>query len=358
VATPLLVSGRLSALDADAPPSPESILAAAGDQRFHLRDDGRDGDRVAGDGIYSGSWTPERVGSVALAFTETDGTALRAPDTQVNIIGWVMLRGPDRLAIGTLRSNGSGEATLDLSASDIHGEATVVLDAELAAGGLRLEVETAPGEWRALDADSAVPVTLSAARTRWSIRLLASRCPPKLNTEQAGLLRLRAPGADAPEQSLAVALIAATAPLPWIVCLWPYLLAGTLAILAVIIAWGILSPARFPRTLGIVLSPEEDLDEGFFQLIRARKGTGSGFYRDARACIGSDFRIGGRQAGVVFCLIAGRPRPRIRCLGGQVILRRTAEDEWEPIGSAEQFITMGTLYRNESATLFFTLRNA
>lgn len=355
---PLLIKGRLSAIDDNAPPAPEMILADAGDQRLRLRDDGRDGDRMADDGVYSASWTPVHVGPVALAFSEQDGTPLRTADTQVDIIGWVRLRGPDRLELGTLESNGSGESALDLSASDIHGELVLSVGAELAAGGLRLEIEAAPGQWRPLSADTASTITLSPHQTQWSIRLIAARCPPRLDTEQAGLLRLHAGGTDASGHSLVVALMASTKPLPWLVCIWPYLLAGALTILALIIAWGIISPARFPRTLGIVLSPEEDLDEGFFQLIRARKGTGSGFYRDARACIGSDFRIGGRKAGALFCLIAGRPRPRIQCLGGQSILRRTAEDEWEPIGGAEQFVSMGTLYRNESATLFFTLRNA
>ena len=358
VDTPLLINGRLSAIDGNAPPAPEMLLADAGDQRLRLRDDGRDGDHIADDGVYSATWTPAHVGSVALAFSELDGTPLQTADTRVDIISWVTLRGPDRLELGTLESNGSSASALDLSASEIHGELALSVGAELAASGLRLEIEAVPGQWHQLSADATSTITLSPQHTRWPIRLVAARCPPRLGTEQAGLLRLHAGGADASGQGLAVALMATTKPLPWLVCLWPYLLAGALSIVALIIAWGIISPARFPRTLGLVLSPEEDLDEGFFQLIRARKGTGSGFYRDARACISSDFRIGGRKAGALFCLIAGRPRPRIHCLAGQTILRRTAEDDWEPIGSAEEFISMGTLYRNESATLFFTLRNA
>jgi len=146
--------------------------------------------------------------------------------------------------------------------------------------------------------------------------------------------------------------------LAWFVCLLPFLILAALLLLAAFVVWGFVSPARFPRTLGVVLSPEEDLNEGFLQLVRARKGTGSGFYRDARCFITADFRLSGKRNGALVGLVAGRPRPRFKLLDGQPILRRNPEGAWEPLGETDSLVQFGELYRNEAATLYFELRNA
>ena len=143
----------------------------------------------------------------------------------------------------------------------------------------------------------------------------------------------------------------------WMLCLLPFLVAAAVLLLTAFIAWGFISPARFPRNLGLYLSPAEDLDEGFLQIICARKGTGSGFYRDARAYIGADFRLSGNRGGALACLIAGRPRPRLKPLPGQPLQRRTPEDDWEPLTETPALIPFGVLHRNEAGSLYFELRN-
>ncbi|MCB2264243.1 MAG: hypothetical protein LGR52_15085 [Candidatus Thiosymbion ectosymbiont of Robbea hypermnestra] len=350
---PLSITATLEQPGDQTSPVPGLILARAEGIEIGLRDDGEDGDATAGDRIYSGSWTPRKTGRVRFQFSGQDEARVETASAEVEVVGWADLRGPARIDFGSLASHEHSDRVLDLSASRIHGMAELALSTELAADGLVLELED-NGKFRPLPLDRPLSLVLNQDRRRWPLRLRALRCPPELNDQPIGELRVRSG-----DKTLTVTLGATTTePLAWYICLWPYLLAVALFLLAAFVVWGFVSPARFPRTLGVVLSPEEDLDEGFFQLVRAAKGTGSGFYRNARAYIGADFRISGRREGAFVCLIADHGRLRIRVMPGQSILRRNPEDKWEPLTETDTLMHFGELYRNETGSLYFELRNA
>ncbi len=287
--TPLLMSVSLVQIGRYAPPVPESVLARFDGGEVGLRDDGSNGDETAGDHIYSGLWTPRQIGPVSFDFIGRGEALLEAPIAEIEVVGWVELQGPERIDFGALASREHSDAVLDLSASELHGSAELELTAVLEAGGLELALES-DGELRSLSPDHPLRVVLNEDRQHWSLRLRAPRCPPESSDRRIGELHIQGGG-----KTITVALEAATKPLPWYICLWPFLLAAALALLLAFVIWGFISPARFPRTLGIMLSPEEDLDEGFFLLVRSGKGTGSGFYRNARAYISTDFRISGKR---------------------------------------------------------------
>lgn len=353
---PLLVSGTIEPADTQGPP-PTSITATAGELVLHLRDDGGDGDLAAGDGLYSARWTPTHSGAVRFTFAGQGGGAVEATQAAVTVVDWALLKGPDLLDFGVLGSRTEGQAVLDLSASSVHGEVPLVLTAQGVVPGLTLELADGSRR-RRLTAGESVDLMLGGTTNRWRLYLTAPRCPPTIDGGETGSVQVRTRSGEGPDQRLALRVRVATQPLPWFICLLPFLILGALLLLAAFIVWGFVSPARFPRTLGVVLSPEEDMNEGFFQLVRARKGTGSGFYRDARCFITPDFRLSGRRNGALVGLVAGRPRPRLKLLDGQAILRCNPTADWVPLGETETLVQFGELYRNEAATLYFEFRNA
>jgi len=352
---PLLVAGSLEPIGAPGWDLPAAIAATSGDLMLLLRDDGQGGDRAAGDRIYSSDWTPSRSGILHLDFAGQGGAPLASAAATLAIVDWVELKGPAALDFGLLGSNQHGVVDLDLGASAVHGEAELELSVDLH-DGLALTFEGEGGA-RPLAAGQPLKVRLADGTSRWPLRMSVPRCLPRLVSPVAGTLQIRVLSAAGAGQQLSIPIRVATAPLPWLRCLLPALIAAAALLLAAFLVWGFVSPARFPRRLGVILSPEEDLNEGFFQLIRSRKGTGSGFYRDARAYLSTDFRLSGSRVGALVCLIAGSPRPRLKPLAGQPILRRKPDGGWEPMGDVEGLIQFGVLYRGEAGTLYFEFRN-
>lgn len=351
---PLLLGGQLHPLpDAPAGAAPPAVLIARLDDgtRLELRDDG------TGDGRYSAHWTPNSSGPRTLAFSGQGGAPMVPASGRIEVIDWAELAGPARLDFGPIASREQRGVALDLGPSRIHGPLELIIRLTGSDGRLPLALSTATASIPLLpDVPVRLPVgsdDLHRALAHWALTLTAPRCPPA-SANLGGLIIET--GADGPDQRLVIALAAQPQPRPWFICLLPLLLGLLLLALLLAIAWGFISPARFPRNLGVVLSPEEDLDEGFFQLLRARRGTGAGFYRDARACIGADFRIGGRRQGAVACLIAGRPRPRLRVLPGQVLERRDLAGDWQPLDSGEQPLRLGETYRTASGNLYLEFR--
>jgi hypothetical protein len=140
-------------------------------------------------------------------------------------------------------------------------------------------------------------------------------------------------------------------------CWGPHLAgAGGLLLLGFMI-YGFVTPSRFTPRVGLMISPEEDTQEGFFHSIRAQRGTRSGFFRDARIYLARDYRFTPRAAGAVARLRADRQQVRLKPMEGNSLWRRTADDGWEPLPPDESFMRLGTLYRDELSTLFFELRN-
>lgn len=359
---PLLVAARLLPAGPAAPhgEAPPTAVQVRGDGvEVRLNDAGADGDEAAGDGLYSAIWTPPGSGELALQMTGDGGAPTLPATVALGIDDWAALRGPARLDLGELTSGARPRVGLGLGGSDVRGAVAVEVSLSGVDDRLPVALVTAPdAKPLRLRAGAPVRVPLSGPPTDWALTVRVPRCPPRL-VDGGGPATLRiATGQSGPEQELLITLALQTRPLPWWLCLLPWLLAALAVLAAIVIAWGFIGPARFPRTLGVVLSPEEDLEEGFFQLLRARQGTGASFYRDARACIGADFRVSGPRAGAVACLIAGRPRPRLKALSGQVLERRDADGDWTPLGPGETLAMTGVLYRTESGSLYFELRNA
>ncbi len=249
---------------------------------------------------------------------------------------------------------GRTAAELDLSSAEVTGEPAISLTTNLDLRGIVLEVKT-PDGWRPLG-DRPVTVPWPGAPHRLPVRLLTGRCAAESTAGDDWVIRVSGATGDRQvrrEVPLRVVVTAA----PWLRCWWPALALVAGVLLVAVVVHGIVSPSRFPARLGILLSPEEDPNEGFFHPIRAQRGSGSGFYRDARVVISPDFRISGSAAGALVRLRADHNQVKVQPMSGSGLLRRSADDTWESLPGEETSMRFGVLCCDEMQTIFFELRN-
>ncbi|MCG8460904.1 MAG: hypothetical protein MI919_31860 [Holophagales bacterium] len=350
------------------------LTAEQGGRSLRFRDDGEDGDAVAGDGLYSVRIVPipesipssvpgkppeARTWRVRLRSELFDQTFTVTPEITA---GTLELAAPDALDFGVLEGGSSAEAVLDLSASRVVGIYPLRLGSDLEARRLALEIDAGRGYERLEGA----LLQLTASRLRFPIRVHAASCPQAVPTEAAHRLWLEDAGARAVDSGrkkagrgdaggrlaeipIEVRVIAD----PWLTCWWPVLALGAGAMAAAVTLHGFLVPSRFSPRAGLQLAQEEALDEGFFHPFRAQRRSGSGFYRDAHLFLQADFRLSSSAAGALARLRARGSGVQLLPLGQ--LLRRTADGEWEPLGTEERPLRPGVPHR--AGDLFFELRN-
>jgi hypothetical protein len=231
----------------------------------------------------------------------------------------------------------------------------LAVSSDFSSEGTTLEIDLGRG-WQPLGREP-LPLELTAAGARgWPVRLRIGDCPKGL-PDGGALVRLAARGPDGHPLGLDVPIAVAVVEDPWLDCWWPLLALVAGAAAVALLAYGYLSPSRFPGHLGVVISPEEDLDEGFLHPIRAQRGSSSGFFRDGRVFV-APYQLSGRPHGAIARLRADTGRVLIQPVAGAALWRRNLDDAWEPLAQEETPARPGTLYRNELENLFFTLRSS
>jgi hypothetical protein len=353
---PVGLAVALEALGSEATlQAPERIDALAGGATTELRDDGTGADRQAGDRLYTGLWTPPSVGSFAVDYEPSGGTSSPPVTALLEVVGSLTFGDPVPIDLGPARSGSQVPGVLDLTSARVRGSFEVEATTDLALRGSRLEIESGEG-WVPLGAAGQRIALTEAGPRSWPLRLTVGRCP-----EAAGPgrfeIRLRATGPGDEALASVVPVKVEVAADRWLVCWWPVLAAGIAAAVAGITVYGFVSPSRFPPRLGVVLSPEEDLAEGFFHPVRAQRGSGSGFFRDARVFIRPDFRLSASPRGSIARLRAHDSQVRLLAMPGGSLLRLTAEGSPEPLPQREVLASFGATYRTELGDLFFAVRN-
>jgi hypothetical protein len=138
---------------------------------------------------------------------------------------------------------------------------------------------------------------------------------------------------------------------------WGWLIGSLLvALAAVIITLGFVLPKRFPKTLAISFVPErDDVDDSPPQPVHSWSGTGSGFYRNARAFLHRDFRISGRAAGALAGLFALGTTSRVRGHSGLRLYREDIGGDWTEVAAEGEMVRPGEVYRIGDGGPFFRL---
>jgi streptogramin lyase len=247
------------------------------------------------------------------------------------------------------------EGRIDLSESRITGVIDISVSSDFDHPGSRLEIDFGQG-WEHLDGKRTIRVA-DTAPPAWPVRVRSGNCPRALSPDRGFLLFIEALGGDGIAQRQAVPLNLRITGVPLLECWRPYLIGVILLLTAGIIAYGFWVPSRFSRTIALMFSPELDLSEGFPVRIRGCRGTGSGFYRDARAFLHENATVTGRRRGAFAQLHACGRAVEIRPLSSTTVEMLTPEDNWEPIPGRRTTMRFGSIYRTASGTLYFGLRN-
>jgi hypothetical protein len=263
---------------------------------------------------------------------------------------------PSSVQLGTVASEATGQGRLDLAGTRVEGSSLARLTTDLDADGVALEMETPEG-WKALGRTPVeLPLDETGAR-QWSLRVRVGKCTEGVPGDVSHHLLVEAPGPDQGLAKLEVPLALQVEKSPWLRCWGPALAGAFGLVLLGVVIHGFVSPSRFGPRIGVVLSPEEDMSEGFFHAIRAQRGSGSGFYRDARIYVTRDYRLTGKAAGAAARLRAEGKQVSLQPLPGASLLRQTADGDWEPVPAEEGRMRAGVVYRDEMKTLFFELGN-
>ncbi len=334
--------GRAEALKA-----PERIDVTAAGQVVQLTSS------PARKGLYTGSWVPAEPGTVTLEYQPVGGSAA-LPVSATMTVNSVLKLGPAQpVTLVPVQAHGEATGELALARATVHG--TFVLEASSDFARRRALLEIDPGSgWVALGA-TPVPLELGSGRPAiWRLRLRAAACPEPASAGDPFVIHLVQRGGSA---RLSIPLAVVIEPEPWWICWWPVLALALAGLAAAVVIHGFVSPSRFAPRLGVLLSPELDLGEGFFHPIRGTRGSGSGFYRDATVFVCGDYRLSGRTDGAVARLRADGRGVRIRTVPGATLLRQNADGGWEALPEEETSLRLGALYRNDLATLFFEVRH-
>ena len=321
-----------------------------------LRDDGAGGDRKARDNVFTGSWTPAEMGTVILEYLPVGRAKVQPISAPVEVVGALRFASPIPVELGRTGSNSQLTGLLDLGATEVKGDFTIELSSTYQAAGSQLEIDLGQG-WTPLDAQPKLLRLTESGLRRWPLRLRVGDCPASVSPTVAFSILLVGVSADQPQPRAVTPLAVEVVADPWLHCWWPILAAAIGAVALGITLYGFWSPSRFPPRLGVVISPEVDMTEGYFHPIRAQRGSGSGFYRDARIYVSHDFRLSSKARSGLARLRADGNQVRIQSTAGASLWRQTVEGDWEKQPSAETAARFGDVYKDELGLVFFEIRN-
>ena len=339
-------------------PPPDRVAAHLPDGRtLDLGDDGRDGDSAAGDHIYARSWTPDRVGDLEIAYRAEGGGRADEAKAKLAVTGTLFFGTPGVLELGRLASRSEGTAGLDLGFVTAKGPFDLKLKSDFARSRSVLEIDLGQG-FEELDGSGLDLRIQDGGIRRYPVRLRVRNCPEGVLPAEAGNVVLEATDHRGQPLRTAIPIRVEIVEDTWLHCWWPVIAAILLALLGLFILYGILSPARFPRNLAVILSPEADMDEGYPFNIRSQRGARSGFYRDARIHIATDFQLRRSASGALARLRADRLGVFIQPLPGNTVLQLDEDNRWEPLSTEQETrVRFSTPYKNVAETLFFEFRN-
>lgn len=311
----------------------------------------------AGDGAYRGEWIPRSLGSVELTWTPIGSDQVSPTRSTVDVVGRLDLGIPEPVDLGTVGGSSDTESTLELGDVDVQGRFELTVRVEDTPDRSVLEIDPGTGWTAVTDGSVSLPLDTTGPRA-WPLRLRVGSCPEGRSPDEPFHVVLSTTAPDGSPVQLRVPVTVRIVEDSWLHCWWPVLaLTGGLLLTGIVIH-GFWSPSRFAPRVGLILSQDEDVDaEGFFHPIRAQRGSGSGFYRDARIYLHPDFRLSRRSGGALARLRADGSRVRLRALPGASLQRHTADGDWEPVPPEETPIRFGQLFRDDGSRLFFELRN-
>jgi hypothetical protein len=345
--------------------------------------------RKQGDGTFSADWNPSKEGAQTIRFEGVGGQNVAPIEVAMNVAARGTASNPVnpnasattpspvapavptpppppppkalsfrdvsgmQLNFGRHKSRDTASGTLQISGIPADGQTELLLDTDLPSRGIHLEIQGSNG-WIELGSS---PTVVKVTDPNWALRLRVGSCPAACKAGDQYHLNASLRNAGGMSDVLHIPLQVEVQPDPWLTCNWPYLAALGAALILGFISYGFYSPWRFPRRVGLQLSPEIDLGEGFFYALRGQPGARAGFYRNARLFISDDFRISGKNNGAFAKLrAASHNKVYITPCGGREVWRQRIDGEWERLPDTETVAPVGAPFRNDNGTVFFDVR--
>ncbi len=263
---------------------------------------------------------------------------------------------PAPVKLGPVSSSSAVDGRLDLPGVRLSVPTNVFVTTDFDRSRARVEIES-NGQWRQLGRDP-VELTLQPGGPHgYRIQILTNECPSACSFDEQHEITLEARRVDGSVLRSSATLSVEIIPDPWLECYWQWLAGLASILMGGIIAYGFISPSRFPSRLGVQFSPEEDLNEGVFYEIRRASGASAGFYRDARIYVQSDFRLSGKRKGALARLRADGARLQMREETPGALERQAVDGTWEPLADRETPVSTGIVFRTVDRSLYFELRS-
>jgi hypothetical protein len=317
-----------------------------------LLDDGSGGDTAAGDGRYTTRVSFDGSGRVPLELRIRSDIVERTALAEVAVRGEFRYDGgPVEVDLGASTAGTESCAPLTLVAHQV-GTMPFELERErrLPAGH---QLELALPEGRLAPGADAVPVPPGVPI---SVCLKTSDRSPSSTAGGELWLVLRVAGSERAEHQVPIRLRWQVSGLSfW--QRWGWMILTILAVLLLLfVVAGFVLPQRFSGALGVVFAPEiEALDDVTPQPIKQWRGTGIGFYRNARAYLHPDYRLSGKASGALAALHAERTGVRAAPGRGASLLRETLDGDWEVVPTEGRRARAGDVFRVGDRGPYFRL---
>lgn len=333
-----------------------SMEAEIQGQRIELVDDGTHGDAIAHDGHYSGMVTFNEIGQVTITIRAKSPLLDRAIRGEVTVTGMFKVAAGESVEIDLGSFAAPGESCREFH---VNAEQRGVLPFEIIStrdlpGGHRFEIRQIRGVFQA--GGQKMPL---GPGEDLRLCLLTTRAAPSSTGTGEHWLDLRLAGSSAGNTVLPIRVRWNLKGLTWWQR-WRWLI-FSLLVLIILLIWiyGYIRPKRFARGLAVTFVPERfEVDDQTPQPVAQWSGTGIGWYRDARACLHSNFRLNGNPSGAVAVLIAISGGTQVKPGAGSSLYRETLEGNWEPVLPEGRRAGGGEVYRVGETGPFFrvTLR--
>ena len=346
VETPLVVTLRASEGGADIRPADlgeeVQMEATVEGRTVELRDDGVAPDTTAGDGRFAGTITLSQPGQAAVSVRASNSFIDRTTEGSIEVSGMFRYSGPPiALDFGAIKAGEESCVTLAFDAEHVGAVPLELKALEPLPSGHVLELRAVGGATR--PGGEALLIGPSDEKV---LCLVTERRAPSSSGDSERWIELRMRGVNAPEAGVPFELTWQVEGLSFWE-LWKWWILGALALLILaFIIYGFIKPHSFPRELALIYVPElSDMEDNLPQPIRSWKGTGKGWYRNAKAYLTPDFRITGKKRGATVVLEAvGRRTVLVKSIGG-ALFRDGGDGDWDEVPEQGRRIRGGETYR-------------
>jgi hypothetical protein len=356
VGIPVVVVARINSERNNTPiganvPEGLSLEAEIEGRKVGLVDDGTNGDAVAHDGHYSGMVTFDEIGQIPITIRAKSSLLDKTIRGEVTVTGMFRVAPGSSLEIDLGSFKAPGETCRDFR---INAEQRGILPFELTSAhdmpkGHRFEIRQARGTFQVGDKKMLV-----GEGDVLRLCLLTTAAAPSSTGRGEHWLDLRLAGSSADNALLPIHVRWGLQGLTWWQR-WRWLVVSLIVFIVFLIwVYGYIRPKRFMRGLAVTFVPERsEVDDQTPQPIAQWSGTGISWYRDARACLHSNFRLNGDPSGAVAVLVAIPGGTQVNPSDGNNLYRETIEGNWEPIPSEGRRSSGGEVYRVGDAGPFF-----